>query len=689
MGRLTRGSMILAALALLAPASALGAAKTFKVTSTTDTIPNGCTKSNCTLREAVIAANGHAGTDTVLVKGGKNYALALPATGEDLAADGDLDVTSPLSVRATGKKRAIIDAAATSTEPVFTSFSPLRLQGLNLLHGFYGVVANDAGLVLKDTGVNHNTKDGAVQSGPGSLKATTSEFVLNGLVGVAERGPGGIKLNDVGSTGNGEVGVEEEDAGGINVRRSKINSNDSYGLEENSGGGITMDRSTADDNGNYGVAEFDGGSLVATSSSASHNGSYGFEETSDGNLTLKSSHGDSNGAYGATEFDAGNLTFKGGSASHNASYGIEETSDGNMVAANVHADHNGNYGITEFDAGDLKLNHATANAAGSYGVEETSTGALIAKRVTVNNSGSYGITEFDDGPMKLTRAHVSGTQGDYGIETTGDGALSVSRSKVTGTKGSGIADFSGVNGTISRTVMSGNFTGFQKSGGGEDTITASSITGNNWTGDGAGMFLSTAAAKLVRTTVSGNHADGNGGGIFLKFAILELIDSTVARNSANGSSGGIADGFSSFVQSNGSTIARNAGDADNSGGGATGGGITLYGGGTASMANTLLAMNTIGAGVGPDCNAAVPVTSGGHNLLGSPTACTGFTGPGDLIKPQPKIGQLADNGGPTKTIALRKGSPAIGKAGNDAPKTDQRGRKRDKHPDIGAFERLP
>ena len=58
------------------------------------------------------------------------------------------------------------------------------------------------------------------------------------------------------------------------------------------------------------------------------------------------------------------------------------------------------------------------------------------------------------------------------------------------------------------------------------------------------------------------------------------------------------------------------------------------------------------------------------------------------MRPQPKLGQLADNGGPTDTVALKAGSPAIGRANSDnAPNRDQRGIKRDAAPDIGAFER--
>ena len=66
----------------------------------------------------------------------------------------------------------------------------------------------------------------------------------------------------------------------------------------------------------------------------------------------------------------------------------------------------------------------------------------------------------------------------------------------------------------------------------------------------------------------------------------------------------------------------------------------------------------------------------------------GVSTPPNILTSHPRLGPLADNGGPTKTIALQRGSPAISKANKDtAEKRDQRGDKRDAHPDIGAFER--
>jgi hypothetical protein len=99
-------------------------------------------------------------------------------------------------------------------------------------------------------------------------------------------------------------------------------------------------------------------------------------------------------------------------------------------------------------------------------------------------------------------------------------------------------------------------------------------------------------------------------------------------------------------------------------------------------------MNTIGrerrrndcAGPGSDFGSL------GDNLISVAAFCNGFDGGGDLVRKRPRIGHLRDNGGPTKTVALKKGSPAIDKS-DDYPRRDQRGRPRDRHADIGAFER--
>ena len=128
-------------------------------------------------------------------------------------------------------------------------------------------------------------------------------------------------------------------------------------------------------------------------------------------------------------------------------------------------------------------------------------------------------------------------------------------------------------------------------------------------------------------------------------------------------------------------------DADN------GGGIENNGG-TLSMGNTIVAGNT-GYGSGPDINGSI-TTDNGYNLLG--TAVNNATndptpGPGDVFNDKPGLAALGNYGGPTQTLALLAGSPAIG-AGNASatvPATDQRGLPRvvNGSLDIGAFQTQP
>ena len=78
------------------------------------------------------------------------------------------------------------------------------------------------------------------------------------------------------------------------------------------------------------------------------------------------------------------------------------------------------------------------------------------------------------------------------------------------------------------------------------------------------------------------------------------------------------------------------------------------------------------------------ITSGGHNLSFGDRTCPG-------THADPKLGNPRDNGGPTETLALRRGSPAINrvpKKGARCPATDQRGVTRPQRGacDIGAFE---
>jgi hypothetical protein len=87
-----------------------------------------------------------------------------------------------------------------------------------------------------------------------------------------------------------------------------------------------------------------------------------------------------------------------------------------------------------------------------------------------------------------------------------------------------------------------------------------------------------------------------------------------------------------------------------------------------------------------------PVSPLGPATIGSPTSCAGFNRPTDIVGVAPSIARLRSNGGPTQTIALRKGSAAINKAKRStAPNKDQGGRKRthEGHRRVRAQHRAP
>ena len=108
------------------------------------------------------------------------------------------------------------------------------------------------------------------------------------------------------------------------------------------------------------------------------------------------------------------------------------------------------------------------------------------------------------------------------------------------------------------------------------------------------------------------------------------------------------------------------------------------------LRNTIIAGNTAGRTPGNCHVSAMVIESRGHNLADDDTCF--LTAEGDLPNRVPRLAELADNGGPTNTQALVRGSPAIDAgAAEECPAGDQRGVKRPQGIgcDIGAFELAP
>jgi len=227
------------------------------------------------------------------------------------------------------------------------------------------------------------------------------------------------------------------------------------------------------------------------------------------------------------------------------------------------------------------------------------------------------------------------------------------------------------------------------------TVSQSTIDGNT-ADEGGGLEvvgqLAAPHTTIRASTISRNHAikgagllaDGNQPGLSFVEPVVEVQNSTVALNEATDSGGGLLSDNAATVNLDNATVAGNAADVDNTGGG-VGGGVRQFAAGVLGVGDSILAANTVGtSGTGPQCDGAL---SGADGFIyqSQPSGTCSFGGTFQIVA-DALIKPLADNGGPTETVKLLTGSPALGFA-QSCPKRDQRGVKRPGADcDSGAFE---
>jgi hypothetical protein len=327
-----------------------------------------------------------------------------------------------------------------------------------------------------------------------------------------------------------------------------------------------------------------------------------------------------------------------------------------------------------------------------------------------------------------------GTGVGGGIYTTG-ATLTITNSAIASNRGSGGRGAKGCEVIMACNTAPGNGGTSQGGGlylsGGMLTLTDSTIATNTLRGgdggsesgsggdrpsggvsQGGGLYLNGGMVTVTDSTIAANNLQGasggedgdsgasQGGGLFLSVGTLVLTDSTIAANNLQGGSGylaaggpaqgaGLWVGAGASAQVTFSTIATNQaiGGSGYYGhdGMATGGGV--YNQGLLQTHDTLLAGNRVngpGPNSGPDL--AGDLGSLGHNLIGNSQGGIGYDAT-DLLDIDPLLRPLADNGGPTQTMALLPGSPALN-AGDPCQLgvPDQRGVVRSGGVNIGAYQ---
>ena len=198
---------VLLAVAVTAPALAFD----FIVTRYDDPVPDGCLVADCSLREAVIAANAAADADRILLSAGV-YAITLVGSGENSAATGDLDLKNNLELVGVGAGITILDAA-----------------GL----GETAIVASQSGgnFSLRQLAVRNSDVHG-VQLGVGTHIVEDCEFLGNGINGIVTSVGSTVTLRRVSAVGNSTTGLVAQQ-GSTTIENSTFSGNGGTDLAVN------------------------------------------------------------------------------------------------------------------------------------------------------------------------------------------------------------------------------------------------------------------------------------------------------------------------------------------------------------------------------------------------------------------------------------------------------------------------
>ena len=354
----------------------------------------------------------------------------------------------------------------------------------------------------------------------------------------------------------------------------------------------------------------------------------------------------------------------------------------------------GGKGGAIYSSGALSIMNSTldSNRAGNGGP-----GAAGDPSHPIGNEGGVGGEGggiYTTGPLTITGSTI------HANHAGGGGASGFSALGPDGGSGGGV--FATGPLTISDSMIDANIAGY----GGSVSSDSGLIEGG--IGGGGGGIDAAGTTVLTGSTVSGNIT-GNGG-----------PGSSRTKTGAAGSGGGII--ASGSLTAANCTISNNVFGASNpfiadppaQGGGidstgllhltnctVSGNGAGLYAAGDAVLDNTVIAANPPSSAQGYDVFGTLD-PSGAYNLVGDGWGMTGLTAANhnQIGKHQnpidPKLGPLANNGGPTQTMALLAGSPAIDAGSNalavdpDGSRllTDQRGYGRifNGIVDIGAYE---
>ncbi len=589
-------------------------------------------------------AGGKAGGATVTVCDEASLRAAL-STGEEVVfgCDGTIVLSNTLVISASttlnGNGHAVVLSGNGMIRVIEVEQGSVRIDGVGIANGFS---TNGAGLynhrgsvvTLANSTLSNNVACGS--------RAGTNAPVSDGKGGGIYNDHGLVGLTNVTVIGNaanggtngappsgsiGRGGGVFNDGGTVVVRSSRFYGNQARGSE---GWTNTTMSGTAGYDG-YGGAIYNAGTLRVYLSLFETNSAIGGKGGNARSYVPFEDHtGLVNGGLGGAGAKArGGAIFNAGAAQF----------EGSTFRANTAASGNGGNGGGGWSA--AGSGGAGGESEGGALFHQSSTLAISACTFSENaavggggGGGAWITTTYSvvyDGP---------GGTGGNGGSAYGGGIYALG----------GMVD--GTNNTFAGNRAQGSQAGNGGNGGHGQTGIGPAAGGNGGNGGsayGGAIYFSVVTANWLNQTIAFNQSSSGYGGV--------------------GGIGGVAYGGTGHAPSGSRGLD----------GAAPVGGIAVIGG-TLNLANSIIAFST-------PSNCLGGVLDGGYNLVTDSSGT--FTNAGSILNIDPILGPLTDNGGPTATMELLPGSPAVN-AGGDlvCPPLDQRGLARPQYGrcDIGAFE---
>jgi predicted outer membrane repeat protein len=499
----------------------------------------------------------------------------------------------------------------------------------------------------------------------GGLVGTLSLAAGAGELGISDpltiNGPGAANLTIDATASTSRVFNLTDEAGDVTIKGLALTKgmagagNDGGAVYSNSLGLVTIADSILTGNS----AGDDGGAIYASGNLTLINTTIGGAAAGEPNTAV----GDGGGLYVLGNLIISNSTISGNTAGGNGggAYGgatvtVQDSTIGGLAAGagNTAAFSGGGIYAVDFNITNSSISGNTATAASGGGIYARGNVALTNSTVSGNTAGANGGGIYGLLGVNLTNSTIGGTAA---------GAANLAASN-----GGGIH---AANVTL------------------QNSTVASNEATNGVTSDGGGIF-GTVSVTVKNSTISGNKAGDDGAGIYSQMVTLQ--NATVASNVSDSNSGGNGRGGGVFAATKftmqNSIAVGNTGQA-------TFPELFIPAGNSSKVKSSLIGDNT-GLPAGAQFNVTGPggPVNGSGNFIGQPGGVNAVTvtdafGAGG--------GALADNGGPTPTIALLAGAIAIDKGKNSLAVSstfgDQRGlpyvRVFNGMVDMGAFEFQP